>query len=235
MEQPEKRFRMIGTFLCLDLVNTRAMRQGQLMDSLASFADLVAWLEAAGAIDGEQARRADRKWGGTPQAEHVLAAALELRDALTRMANALAGGSPPDSRVVAEIDRILAQRPGRWLLEQTGGGVRRRFQPLSAEAIHLLAPVAESAADLLEHGDLRLVKKCENPVCIQYFYDTTKNHSRRWCAMDACGGQQKAAAYYRRTRGKRLESAVGDAPLAAEAPATNQRERSADQKAGVDA
>jgi len=36
-------------------------------------------------------------------------------------------------------------------------------------------PVAESAMDLLCDGDPTLVRKCENPACVLYFYDATKN------------------------------------------------------------
>ncbi|HNJ42487.1 MAG TPA: CGNR zinc finger domain-containing protein [Acidobacteriota bacterium] len=33
-----------------------------------------------------------------------------------------------------------------------------------------------------------------------YFYDTTKNHTWRWCSMSLCGNRAKAAAHYRRKR-----------------------------------
>jgi lactoylglutathione lyase len=46
-----------------------------------------------------------------------------------------------------------------------------------------LLPVAESAADLLTVRDLSLLRKCENPACVLFFYDTTKNDARRWCSM----------------------------------------------------
>jgi predicted RNA-binding Zn ribbon-like protein len=64
--------------------------------------------------------------------------------------------------------------------------------------MQLIVPIAEAAADLLCHGDLSLVKKCGNPRCILFFYDTTKNHARRWCSMAGCGNRMKAAAHYRR-------------------------------------
>lgn len=30
-------------------------------------------------------------------------------------------------------------------------------------------------------------------ACILFFYDTTKNYSRRWCSMSACGNRMKVA------------------------------------------
>jgi predicted RNA-binding Zn ribbon-like protein len=35
------------------------------------------------------------------------------------------------------------------------------------------------------------------------FYDASKNHSRRWCSMNACGNRMKAALHYRRSRKNR--------------------------------
>ena len=56
---------------------------------------------------------------------------------------------------------------------------------------------------VLETGltaDLSLVKACQNPQCVLFFYDTTKNHARRWCSMAACGNRAKVAAHYQRAR-----------------------------------
>ena len=53
---------------------------------------------------------------------------------------------------------------------------------------------------VLCYADLALVKKCENPVCVLFFYDTSKNHSRRWCSMSVCGNRMKVAAHYQRLR-----------------------------------
>jgi predicted RNA-binding Zn ribbon-like protein len=35
-----------------------------------------------------------------------------------------------------------------------------------------------------------------------YFYDTTKNHTRRWCSMTGCGNRAKAAAFYERKKSR---------------------------------
>ena len=66
-----------------------------------------------------------------------------------------------------------------------------------AQAVTLLA---EAAARLLTEKDLDLVRRCENPACVLHFYDTSKNHRRRWCSMDLCGNRMKVAAHYRRQK-----------------------------------
>jgi predicted RNA-binding Zn ribbon-like protein len=60
--------------------------------------------------------------------------------------------------------------------------------------------VAESAAQFLSSGDPSLLRRCDSPGCILFFYDTTKNHARRFCSPATCGNRAKVAAYNARQR-----------------------------------
>ena len=64
----------------------------------------------------------------------------------------------------------------------------------------MLGPVAEAAAELIANGDFSLIRRCENPQCVLWFYDRTKAHVRRWCSMAACGNRHKVTAYRGRKR-----------------------------------
>jgi predicted RNA-binding Zn ribbon-like protein len=66
----------------------------------------------------------------------------------------------------------------------------------------LLGPVAEAVAQLLAEGNFALVKQCEHPDCILWFYDRTKSHKRRWCSMAQCGNRYKAAQFRKRSSGE---------------------------------
>jgi predicted RNA-binding Zn ribbon-like protein len=63
----------------------------------------------------------------------------------------------------------------------------------------LLGPVAQAIAELLVEGKVDLVKRCEHPDCILWFYDRTKAHKRRWCSMAICGNRYKAAQFRKRS------------------------------------
>jgi CGNR zinc finger/Putative stress-induced transcription regulator len=39
------------------------------------------------------------------------------------------------------------------------------------------------------------IKLCPNRVCLEAFYDLSKNRSRIWCDMAGCGSAMKARAY----------------------------------------
>ena len=186
-------YTLIANLLCLDLLNTEPVRDGARVDLLRDFGAVVEWLVAAGALDGPSGRRAIARWNG-PAGVAVLAEARALRAGVER----IVGGGRPGRATVEALNRVLAGRPAYRRIVAEGDRFVTRVEPVRSSALQLLVPVAESAAWLLEHGDLALVRRCGGPDCVLYFYDTTRNHSRRWCSMDECGSRAKAGAYYRR-------------------------------------
>lgn len=193
-------FRVLGNLACLDLVNTEAISEGAPVNLLGGFGDLLAWLEAASLLTDQERRRAAERWEGTSEGHAVFREAIALRGALRTSVERLTTDKSPPANAVAIINRALASRPAYRQLVRRGSGLVSRTQSGEETALHLLVPVAESAAWLLEHGDRTLLRRCGNPGCILYFYDTTKNARRRWCSMARCGSRAKAAAYYRRNR-----------------------------------
>ncbi len=192
-------FFFVGNLPCLDFVNTEIVARGERIDLLTSFADLVSWLQAANLLTAAEARTNEKRWGDASEGKAAFNEAVLLRNALRTMAERLAAGKPVDRTSIEHINRVLASRPTYQQLELKGNKTVSRLHTLSESARHLLVPIAESAAWLLEHGDMSLLRRCENSDCILFFYDTTKNKRRRWCSMDACGSRAKAAAYYRRS------------------------------------
>ncbi len=61
---------------------------------------------------------------------------------------------------------------------------------------HIGLQLAQQAADLLTSLDSARLKICSNPRCGWFFLDTTRNASRRWCDMAACGNRAKARRHY---------------------------------------
>jgi predicted RNA-binding Zn ribbon-like protein len=193
-------FIFVANLLWLDFVNTEPVRAGERVDLLGGFADLARWLREAGVLSADAARLAAARWGGTAEGRGVFREALKLRVALRAGAERLAAGKPVGDEMVGVVNRVLASRPSYPRLVRAGRGYASRLEPVSRSPLHLLVPVAESAAWLLEHGDSSLVRRCEGTRCVLLFYDTTRNKSRRWCSMEGCGSRAKAVAYYRRNR-----------------------------------
>ncbi len=198
--QGEKTFIFIGNQTCLDFVNTQMIQQGRLVELLEDFSGLVSWLVQARILDAGDAKEAIRKWGGQREGLRTFERARELRATLREMVGRIADGRAVPQSAVDAINGILRHRLGYAQLTKTRDGFERRFHVESDEAVHLLAPIAESASDLLAHCDRSLIKRCKNRACILFFYDTTKNHGRHWCSMSICGNKIKVAEFYRRKR-----------------------------------
>ena len=197
---PRPPFLFVANLRCLDFVNTEPVLAGQRVDLLGGFPDLARWLREAGVLSADAARLAVARWDGSAEGKRVLREALRLRSALRAGAERLAAGKPVGDEMVEAINRVLAYRPAYPRLVRAGKRYTSRLEPVSTSPLHLLVPVAESAAWLLEHGEPSMVRRCEGPRCVLLFYDTTRNKSRRWCSMEECGSRAKAVAYYRRNR-----------------------------------
>ena len=191
---------MVGTHRCLDFVNTEIIERGRRVDLLEDFADLVGWLEQAHVLRVTQAKQILRQWGQTSKGVGALSEARAFRRVLRDMVEGIVHGKRPSALVLQKINTLLRCRTGEVALVRTRHGFERRVSFRPRDPSHLLVPLAESASDLLCHGDLSLVLKCENPRCILYFYDGTKNGTRRWCSMAVCGNRMKVAAHHRRRR-----------------------------------
>ena len=195
-----RKFQFIGHYSCLDFVNTEFTKaDGRGVDLLRGFADLIDWLRESRLIDRKHVERALKSWGSGDSAEAIFQSALALREALREMAEQLVKHRPLPRRSLEAINRTVRDCPGRVLLARGSG----RFEEMTRldldEPNQLMVPIAQSASDLLCHGDLALVKRCANPACRAFFYDTSKNHTRRWCSTTGCGNRMRVAAHYRRS------------------------------------
>jgi predicted RNA-binding Zn ribbon-like protein len=198
----DKPFLFVGNHLCLDFINTQMIVHGRPTDLLDDFSDLVAWLVQASVLDKTEEQEVMKNWGGQREGTQTFEEARTFRGILRGMAERIVVGKPVPQTAVEAINGLLCQHVGYAQLVRIRGGFEQTFRSESRAATRLLAPLAESASHLLCSGDLSLVKKCQNPACILYFYDTTKNHARRWCSMSICGNRMKVAAHYSRHRTK---------------------------------
>lgn len=201
-EVSESKFIFVGNHRCLDFINTRIVDKGSPVDMLVDFSDMVNWLVQAQVLEEKEANEELLKWNGKPEGKDVFEQALAFRAVLYDMVERIVKGKPIQQSTIEEINKMLRHRVGYTQLTRVRSRFETRFHVESGNPIQLIVPVAESANDLLCYGDLSLIKKCENPVCVLYFYDVSKNHARRWCSMNICGNRMKVAAHYRRHRDK---------------------------------
>ncbi|HEX8464248.1 MAG TPA: CGNR zinc finger domain-containing protein [Abditibacterium sp.] len=185
----------ISGALWLDAVNSEWMGGGQRVDGWPDVATLQAWLLQSSEVFAEAGSLSQAK----VETEADLEAAKALRAALRAACVASHEGRAMPQAVVDELNAILSRRGVTSRLEATAEGWREReaLEP-GAEFEGALWILARSAARSWTAGDLKRLKPCANPNCILWFLDTSKNGTRRWCSMQACGNRSKVTAHYAR-------------------------------------
>lgn len=160
-------------------VNTRDVDGGT--DVLDSPRALAQWLAEQGLIQGPpRATDAD------------LRAAHQIREGL-RVALLSHHGhdvsAPGEQPVVSVPLHLVVSADGTVALAPAGGGV-------AGGLARMLAPIPAAAAD----GSWSRTKACPDDTCAWAYYDSSRNRSRRWCAMEVCGNREKSRAFRERHR-----------------------------------
>jgi len=195
----------------LDLANTLDWRlRTEPRELLTSFPELLRWARTAGILDAGEARSL-RSWGEEhPRlAERKLAEVRDLREAIAAAAGALVRGDslPTGVLSVLETSGLLAAAARRLRPEGTGAV----WDWKSLDADRPLMAAALDAIRLLESPERDRVRQCADSECGWFFLDTSRNGSRRWCSMQACGNRNKARRHVRRRKEAR-GAAPGSGP-----------------------
>ncbi|WP_067704924.1 CGNR zinc finger domain-containing protein [Nocardia jejuensis] len=167
----------LGEPLALDLLNTRWMSADGPRDLLTDVAGLRTWLS-----ENDLAAEPD---------EPTLHALVTARDAIATTVRALLEQRPPDT---AALNAVLDQGRIRRTLTESGP-VGEPDVPAAEWLPGWLA--ADNLLELIATAPGR-IRQCAHPACVLYFFDTSKNGTRRWHSMTTCGNRAKATRHYAR-------------------------------------
>lgn len=171
-------FTFVSGNVALDFAGTVQERNAGFVDLLTAPAALDEWLVAAGLLDS--AAQCDAAG---------LARAVELREAVYRLALASSVGEP-----WRDADRVLVNRiadgPKPSIALRADAGVTRR-----GGCDHALARIATEAIELLGGPERDRIKQCGRDICTRLYLDTSRAGSRRWCDMTLCGNRAKSASF----------------------------------------
>ncbi len=182
-------FYIVGNNLALDFINTAPHE--------LSAEVLASWGTAVGLVEPSAAGHLARRWVDTDLKE-VAAFREHLRDVVAK----LVISRNVTVKDIEWINAILREKAGYSELVVTPEGFVKQNRIELKRALDVREPIVEAFVDLVTFGNLDYIRKCERPDCILYFYDTTKNHRRRWCSMSICGNRAKVAKFYEKQRSK---------------------------------
>jgi predicted RNA-binding Zn ribbon-like protein len=170
-----------GEPLALDLLNTQWMASGSLADLLATAEGAQAWLAAAGIAAAP-----------TPETRQALITTRQaIRDALT---------TPDGTEALERLNEVLGH--GRLRLSVRPPATPDQALEVEDPAWRPAVMAAVNLLELLKQAPDR-IRRCQHADCVLWFYDTTRNGTRRWCSMATCGNRAKAQRHYDRTKNPR--------------------------------
>jgi predicted RNA-binding Zn ribbon-like protein len=174
----------------LDFLNTRMRMNEVSVDVLQSHDDVLVWLKRAG-FPVPTVHPA-------PKPLKLLNSARMLRENIRSLVERRKEGRRGDPSILNSF--LAASRNYQKVVWEKSNKLKIEIVRRQETDGSILAPVAEAAADLLATADFELVKRCEDEICVLWFFDQTKSHRRRWCSMERCGNRHKVAAYRARRR-----------------------------------
>jgi len=179
---------LIADHLALDMLNTEAGVGDAQQDFWDTSESVLDWLARCGVDAGAPSRSTS---------DDFLHDARALRAAARDLIKRRMGGEKGDPALLNRYLAAMVSTPVLVWDESQPHLVRQGEAPSPARALGVLA---EAVATLLAEGDFTLVRQCEHPECVLWFYDRTKSHRRRWCSMALCGNRHKAAQFRARNR-----------------------------------
>lgn len=205
---PEVRAPLLGGRLCLDFANTADYHASEHpIELVPSYPHVVSWALRAGGLGAGDASRLLALAAASPDRSAAAhARAIALREALYRTIAGHSRGGAASSADLALLNRELQRAfAALAVVPAVDGSYGWRWSaPLGPDSLDApLWPVAHDAAALLASAELARVRECAGHGCGWLFLDTSRNHSRRWCSMEACGNRAKARRHYQRERAVR--------------------------------
>ena len=195
INRPE--FIFVGDHPAIDFANTLVPDPGPALDFLGAWSDLIDWLAQA-KVSNDSCLNVPVTHGS-----EALKSVVELRQAWRDELASLVAGDRVSDEFLGRVNGLLAANTLHEALHRDG---KNRFHLAHlASQLHgaklALALLARQIALFLAEADLSYLRRCANTTsCVLYFYDTTKNHRRRWCSVVTCGNRHKVAAFRRRQR-----------------------------------
>lgn len=194
---------IVGGHPAVDFINT--VHNWTLRDAgdyLREFADFLVWSQRVGLLWTKAVKHFQSRPAGEQQA--ALEDARTLRSDLHELFAAMANGERLPQGALDHLNEVI-RRTVKWrrLAADRKDACRSLccvWEFRDAPAYAALGPVAWKAAELLELGETDRLKICPADNCGWLFIDTSKNRSRTWCSMRACGNAAKVRRFRARQK-----------------------------------
>jgi predicted RNA-binding Zn ribbon-like protein len=196
------RFDFIAGAICLDFANTiHDSHVEDKQEELHAVSDLLLWAAEAGLLSSADHRRLAAHYERKPHAAAAaLAKAIAVRDLLVSIFAGIANSRSVSSQRLSVLNSALAHAPGLLRVHKDSDRIEREWTSATDGLQKVLFTVLASAAELLASDRLGRIRECASADCTWLFVDESRNRSRLWCDMTACGNRMKARRHYQRAK-----------------------------------
>ncbi|MBL6444903.1 CGNR zinc finger domain-containing protein [Fulvivirga sp. 29W222] len=185
-----------GGWLCLDFINTvHDWTVADPEDYLVSYDDVLRWSARMNTLPAEDIDQLQKTFQHSEKADLLLKGIVEARAVLYSLFIAIIRQQEVGAVVQEQFNELLSETMSKLGVDVSD---TPSYFWKGKELRKPIYPVIKSAYDLLMSGKLGRVKECG--ACGWVFLDKSKNNSRRWCDMQACGSAAKAKRYYRKKK-----------------------------------
>jgi predicted RNA-binding Zn ribbon-like protein len=189
--------------LPLDFANTAEWHASpQPDDRLLNYELLIDWSMQAGLLSTKVANTLLEIAKSSPmEAEQTLRHAIEVRETIYRLFSSTANQKTPSPEDLQILNQALSQAMSHLRIINTQDRFAYAWSVGDDGLGRMLWPILQSTAELLTSTDLKRIGECaDDRGCGYLFFDTSRNHSRRWCSMESCGNRAKAQRHYQRSK-----------------------------------
>lgn len=123
-----------------------------------------------------------------------------FRDRLQTLTVKLAEGGSMDEGDWQLLNEHLARDVVSRRLTGESGAVRLEYVPVTEDWCHVRAEIAASFGETLLMGEPGRIRVCENPDCRWFFYDDTRNRTKKYCYDKMCGNLMKVRRFRARKK-----------------------------------
>jgi len=196
---------LLGRKLCLDFINTLSWRGRQEPEEhLSTYRDLVVWSRYVNILKDKDVEMLTREAEMHPsEAKKAISSAIELREAIYSIFSSIAEGTAPPKKDLSTFNKYLSRVMMHSQINEREDGFSWDTGGDKNKLDWMLSPIVRSAAELLVSDEARKVKECGDNACGWLFLDSSRNQSRRWCAMKDCGNRAKARRFYKRKKSQK--------------------------------
>ncbi|MBI1730157.1 ABATE domain-containing protein [Candidatus Acetothermia bacterium] len=191
---------LIAGVLCLDFVNSLYWRATETpIEWFNEYPDLISWSQSLKILSVAEARKLLlNAQNNAAKASLITKQAIQLREAIYQIFFAIIQERLPAKADFRILNSMLGKSISQLQIAPSATGFSWQWQGVESHLDSVLWPIARSAADLLTSRDWPRVGQCPGDGCGWLFLDKSRNHTRRWCAMEHCGHKTNAILHYHR-------------------------------------